>query len=261
MSLASRLSAAMCIVVLAACSPARPPAPEEAKVERPAAPEPADAVAHAEAAAHARAEALGDARPDSALSSPGETAPAQAGMDQLRPGDIIFHVSRSAQSKAIQLATKSPYSHVGVVESGSDGLVILEAVQPVKRTPVGEWIARGIGGHFVVKRLKNASELLTPDAALRLRTVGTRFIGKHYDTAFGWSDDRIYCSELVYKLYHEVFGIEVGPIQRLRDFDLGDPVVKAKLIERYGKSIPLDEPVVSPAGIFDSPALITVLER
>ena len=39
------------------------------------------------------------------------------------------------------------------------------------------------------------------------------------------------------------------------------PVVKAKLIERYGNSIPLDEPVVSPAGIFDSPALITVLER
>ena len=143
MSLASRLSAAICIVVLAACSPARPPAPEEAKVERPAAPEPADAVAHAEAAAHARAEAPGDAPPDSALSSPAETAPAQAGMDQLQPGDIIFHVSRSAQSKAIQLATKSPYSHVGVVESGSDGLVILEAVQPVKRTPVGEWIARG----------------------------------------------------------------------------------------------------------------------
>ena len=246
------------MLVLSACSPARPPSPEEENVERR---EPAEVVAPAEAAARAQTEAPSDARSDSALSSPADTAPAQAGLDQLRPGDIIFHVSRSAQSRAIQLATKSPYSHVGIVEAGSDGLVVLEAVQPVKRTPVGEWIARGLGAHFVVKRLKDASELLTPDAALRLRSAGARFIGKHYDTAFGWSDDRIYCSELVYKVYHEVFGIEVGPIQRLREFDLSDPVVKKKLIERYGKSIPLDEPVVSPAGIFDSPALITVLER
>lgn len=33
----------------------------------------------------------------------------------LRDGDIIFHTSRSAQSDAIQRATKSPYSHVGLV--------------------------------------------------------------------------------------------------------------------------------------------------
>ena len=30
-------------------------------------------------------------------------------------GDIIFHISKSSQSKAIQIATKSPYSHVGIV--------------------------------------------------------------------------------------------------------------------------------------------------
>jgi len=33
----------------------------------------------------------------------------------LRDGDIIFHTSRSAQSVAIQRATHSPYSHVGLV--------------------------------------------------------------------------------------------------------------------------------------------------
>ena len=33
----------------------------------------------------------------------------------LRDGDIIFHTSRSAQSLAIQRATHSPYSHVGVI--------------------------------------------------------------------------------------------------------------------------------------------------
>ena len=32
-----------------------------------------------------------------------------------RSGDIIFHTSRSAQSVAIQKATGSPYSHMGIV--------------------------------------------------------------------------------------------------------------------------------------------------
>jgi hypothetical protein len=32
-----------------------------------------------------------------------------------RNGDIIFHTSRSAQSVAIQLATQSRYSHMGIV--------------------------------------------------------------------------------------------------------------------------------------------------
>ena len=34
---------------------------------------------------------------------------------ELRDGDIVFHVSQSNQSKAIQLVTKSPYSHMGIV--------------------------------------------------------------------------------------------------------------------------------------------------
>jgi len=237
------------ILVLSACSPVDPPLPEVERLETSAGPE----------AARAQAGVPDAGEPGSLVRF--DSAPPPAGLDSLQAGDIIFHVSRSAQSKAIQLATRSPYSHIGIVESGADGWVVLEAVEPVKRTPIGEWIARGVDGRFVVKRLKDASERLTPDAAIRLRTAGARFIGKHYDAAFGWSDDRIYCSELVYKVYHEVFNIEVGPIQRLREFDLGNPVVKRKLVERYGQRIPLDEPVVSPAGIFDSPTLTTVLER
>jgi len=247
-SVASRIFPAVGIFALSACSPVRPPSPEKESVE-------------ISSVAPARVPSRAVASEERASISPAERGPAQPDPGQIQPGDIIFHTSRSAQSEAIQLATQSPYSHVGIVESGSAGLVVLEAVQPVKRTPVDEWIARGLDGHFVVKRLTNASELLTPDAALRLRTAGARFVGKRYDTAFGWSDDRIYCSELIYKVYHEALGVEVGPIQRLREFDLSSPAVRAKLTQRYGQNIPLDEPVVSPGGIFDSPTLTTVLER
>lgn len=239
----SRRSLAACVLASSACSPADPPARDRGSLAGPVFTVPEAAVA-------------GEPHESVAL---GELAPAD--LDQLRPGDIIFHTSRSAQSEAIQLATNSPYSHVGLVESGPEGLLVLEAVQPVKRTPVHEWIARGIGGHFVVKRLKQASEVLTPQATERLRAAGARFVGKHYDAAFSWSDDRIYCSELVYKVYQDALGIAVGRVQKLRDFDLSDPVVKKKLVERYGAHIPLNETVVSPAGVFDAPALTTVLER
>ncbi|GAA4370103.1 hypothetical protein GCM10023185_44350 [Hymenobacter saemangeumensis] len=113
---------------------------------------------------------------------------------QLRDGDLIFHTSLSAQSQAIQLATKSPWSH-------------------------------------------------------------------HYDLAFGWTDDRIYCSELIWKVYERGLGRRLGTLQQLKDFDLSHPAVQAKLRERYGRQLPLSEPVISPVSIFNSPELVTALQR
>ena len=74
----------------------------------------------------------------------------------LRDGDIIFHTSRSAQSAAIQRATHSPYSHVGLVLYRDGKPFVFEAISTVRYTPLASWIARGDGGHYVVKRLKSA---------------------------------------------------------------------------------------------------------
>src|SRR6185436_16779752 len=79
-------------------------------------------------------------------------------------GDIIFHTSRSSQSVAVQRATGSRYSHMGVILFREGKPFVFEAVSPVKHTPLAEWIKRGEGGHYVVKRLKEASAVLTPEA-------------------------------------------------------------------------------------------------
>jgi hypothetical protein len=179
---------------------------------------------------------------------------------QLRDGDIIFHESRSSQSKAIQLATRSLYSHMGIVYREKGQWFVYEAVQPVKLTPLAQWIVRGRDGHFVVKRLKDAS-LLTPAVMKRMRAAGDRYRGKDYDLYFEWSDARIYCSELVWKIYKQGAGVEIGRLQRLREFDLSHPAVRAKMRERYGNRIPADEPVISPAAMFDSPLLREVVRR
>ena len=78
---------------------------------------------------------------------------------------------------------------------------------------------------------------------------------------FGWSDDRIYCSELIWKVYERGLGRKIGQLQQLRDFDLSNPAVQAKLRERYGNRLPLAETVISPVSIFNSPELVTVLKR
>jgi len=180
---------------------------------------------------------------------------------ELRDGDLIFQISRSSQSKAIQLATKSKYSHCGIVYKQGSRFYVFEAVQPVKRTPLEKWIARGQGGHFVVKRLKNADQILTSAVSNKMRRVGEEFMGKDYDLTFEWSDDKIYCSELIWKIYQRATGLEIGKPEKLGAFDLSHEQVQKKMKERYGAEIPVDETVISPAAIFNSELLKTVPVR
>lgn len=138
---------------------------------------------------------------------------------------------------------------------------VYEAIQPVTLTRLEDWIKRGDGGHYVVKRLANSTIVLTQENREKMKKLGERFKNKNYDQYFEWSDDRVYCSELVYKIYQESLGIEIGEMQKLRTFDLSSPIVKAKMKERYGTKIPFEEPVISPGAMFASDKLITVAQH
>ena len=181
-----------------------------------------------------------------------------ADIDEIKNGDLIFQTSLSEQSKAIQLATKSKYSHCGLIFKDGNDFYVFEAVQPVKRTPLDKWIARGQDGKYVIKRLKNADQVLTSAPLKKMKQVGENFNGKNYDLTFEWSDDNIYCSELIWKIYQRATGIEIGKLEKLSDFDLTNEAVKKKMKERYGDKIPTEEIVISPAAIFDSEHLTTV---
>ncbi|MBT9395656.1 YiiX family permuted papain-like enzyme [Hymenobacter sp. NST-14] len=177
---------------------------------------------------------------------------------RLRNGDLIFQTSQSAQSRAIQLATHSAYSHCGILFQRAGEWRVFEAVQPVSETSLAAWVARGAGGRFVVKRLRDAETVLTPPVLRRLRAAGEQYRGRNYDLYFGWSDERIYCSELLWKMYYQATGRQIGQLQHLREFDLSHPAVQAKMRERYGNKLPLDELVISPVRMLESPELVTV---
>ncbi len=111
------------------------------------------------------------------------TIPAAAGCDPSGPyvprdGDIVFQTSLSRRSKAIQRATDSPYSHMGVVFLRDGQPFVFEAHDGVESTPLAKWTARGKDGHYVVKRLRDADRLLTEAALARMREEGRRLAGK-----------------------------------------------------------------------------------
>jgi uncharacterized protein YycO len=185
----------------------------------------------------------------------------QEDIQKIQNGDIIFHVSLSGQGKAIQLATKSKYTHCGIIYEENGNFWVYEAIQPVQKTPLKEWIQRGDKQHYVIKRLKNASNVLIPEVLQKMKDYGKTFQGKNYDIYFSWSDDRIYCSELVWKIYYKITGIQIGKLQKLREFDLTSSEVKQKMQERYGNNIPFDEDVISPASIFHSELFTTIISN
>lgn len=179
---------------------------------------------------------------------------------ELRDGDIIFQTSQSQQCEAVRIATNSKFSHCGIIYQIDGKNYVYEAVQPVKITPLEDWITHGKDNAVVVKRLKNAAEVLTPATLQKMKEYGKQFKNRDYDLYFEWSDKKIYCSELVWKIYKNGANIELCKLESLKNFNLSNPKVKEILAERYGNNIPLDEKVVAPSQLVDSDALITVMD-
>jgi hypothetical protein len=178
-----------------------------------------------------------------------------------RNGDIVFQEPRSNQSRAIQLVTGSRYSHTGIVYLRDGRPLVFEAAGQVTSTPLDEWVARGRDSHFVVKRLDDAATRLNPEALQNMLAVGRSFDGKLYDLHFEWSDDRISCSELVWKIYHRALGIELSEPETIADFELDHPDVRGIVRSRWPAGPPPDQPVVSPTAIFGSQYSVVVFEE
>jgi len=178
---------------------------------------------------------------------------------EYKEGDIIFQSSMSGQSRAIQLATGSKYSHIGILFKEKGQWLVYEAVQPVCATPINQWIKRGDNNHYVVKRLSKVDSLLTIDIIDKMRSTAKNYIGKNYDIYFEWSDENIYCSELVWKIYKQATNLEIGKLQALKEFDFSHPIVQATAKERYGSRIPEDEMAISPGEMFNSELLELVI--
>jgi uncharacterized protein YycO len=175
----------------------------------------------------------------------------------LKEGDVIFQTTGGEQGEAIMLATKSKYTHCGILFKDKNKWYVYEAIQPVQVNTLEDFIERGDGEHYVVKRLKGPSTLPIE----KMKAAAKTYLGKDYDIFFNWSNEEIYCSELVYKIYSEGAGIEICYKKYLKDYDLSNPNVKALMKKRYGNKIPLNEMMIAPSTIFESAQMELVVEK
>ena len=147
----------------------------------------------------------------------------------------------------IQDVTGSKYSHVGIIYNKDGKTYVMEAVQPVKMTPIDEFISRGVDSKYTVVRYiwgldKRQKKMMFDYASAQL--------GKNYDSKFQWSESSMYCSELVFKIYYNA-GIQLCDIHRFKDYNLSSEDVQNEIKVRYNTEIDPDELIVTPVDLYD----------
>ena len=172
-------------------------------------------------------------------------------LNKLQEGDLIFIKSQSSQSKALQEATRSPWTHVGIVLKDAGGQwVVAEAGRKVEVTPIDNFLRKSQKKSFVVNRVKPGEHKVSKTEVKCLHQQIDKYLGRPYDKLFQiegpHAGDSIYCSELTYLVYDRCLGIKVGKMETFGDQTLGEE--SQKLIhERYAeKTFNVSQRVVTP---------------
>ena len=181
-----------------------------------------------------------------------ETMTAQTDpVKEVREGDVIFQTSQSQQSPLIQIATRSKISHCGIIVMKDGEPYVLETLKTLVITPLDKFIARGKGGRYWLKRSNIENIKIKYDS----------YLGKPYDLAFKFDNDKFYCSELIYDIYKNQLGIELCEPKKVSDYlILGTD--KVPMIEKAMKKrgITKEQYAVAPVDVFESDYLEDVNE-
>lgn len=172
-----------------------------------------------------------------------------------REGDLVFQsFPPNPLTDAIEGCQGSPLSHCGIVASsgttrkGQTRWVVIEAVGPVKETPLAGWISRGRGNRVAVYRFNDAQlAARTPEVIAAARN----YLGRPYDLRYRWDDESLYCSELLYKATRDATGKELGKLDRLGDLDWKSHELTIRALE--GGDPPLDRKMITPVALTRAP--------
>lgn len=130
-------------------------------------------------------------------------------IENCKEGDIIFQISKSNQSTAIAWATKSTWTHCGIIIEKPDGKYVLEAIGKVSLTPLDKWLKRGLGGNYTISR-----KIHEP-----MKVKYAKYLGMPYDLEFKFNNGKMYCSELVYEIYKEQFNLELAKPKKIKEYN------------------------------------------
>lgn len=186
----------------------------------------------------------------------------------IRNGDIIFQNLQSEEMEGIQRVSKSKYNNVGIViiknSNGDNNTYLNKSIYYVyqvssnklKVYSLSSWIKNGVDNKYAIKRLKNN---------ILVTTINWRFEKEIEQNSKGytidsWSDNEMYSSEFVWKIYKKVLNIELGETQQLKDLNLTNTEAE-KIQKIYKNSISLNDTIITSNSIFNSDSLRTILEK
>ncbi len=165
-----------------------------------------------------------------------------------RTGDILVIDVGGEVAEVVRGMTHSPYTHCGIVVRDDGRLKVVEAVDPVREIPLEDFLGQAREGRFVHLRVDGLSD----DRATAVVEEARGFLGRRYDDRFEWDDDRIYCSELVYKAFQRGAGVALGTRHRIRDLDWKP--YEEFIRSRADGDLPLERELITPAELVRTPA-------
>ena len=131
-------------------------------------------------------------------------------LDFPKEGDIVFIWSKSRQSPFVTYATGSLYTHCGIIVMKNDEMYVLEASNQVKLTPYNTFVDNARCGYY--ERIR-----IIPN---NIKIDYHKYLGKKYDLQLDFNNDKMYCSELVYLIYKDQFGIELCEPKQIKEYNI-----------------------------------------
>jgi hypothetical protein len=158
-------------------------------------------------------------------------------------GDIVFQsLPPMDLVVAIEGITQSKYSHCGIVDKTDGKWCVIESIGNVHVTPLSTWMRRGINSGIDVYRMN-----INDEAIEKSIEEAKTFIGLPYDIKYEMDDQKIYCSELVYKSFKLGAGLEMGKFDLLGELNWKPYKVT---IEKYEHGpVPIDRKMITPIGL------------
>jgi uncharacterized protein YycO len=199
---------------------------------------------------------------------------------KLKSGDLVFIRSSSGdRADAIERLTKSPLTHCGIVINEGRRWIVYEGAghigdyKDVKAWQIVESTKQG--GHppavlhlIYVRRYSGSLEGKLDG----LRRKAKELHDTPYDNKFAWNNhdpssgkEYIYCSELMWKAFHDAVGIDLGTPHPLKDYlnqasKEDKPKVEADFKHYLGDHYDPEEKAISPSEVFKSDELIPVTD-
>lgn len=159
-------------------------------------------------------------------------------------GDLIFQsLPHGDLVDAIEGASNSVYSHVGIVMSTKNGWFVREALGNVHDVELSVFVNRGRNKSIGVFRLKPGFKEHIP----QFLNATNKYLERPYDIRYRMDDEYIYCSELVYKAFNDATGIKMGKLVELGSLNWGKH--EQLIVSLEGGVVPKDRQMITPVAL------------